>query len=287
MSLYRSCSIQQVLGRLSRGTRVQDASYLEDAKEWIPEAMGYMRTRVELVSRFKDAEVDFHICDMPVGTLQVTSVVDKHHGHRIKENSSGQRPAGAPRRRHHGDENARLGSTNAFLTVPEQRVVGEGDEQGLIYQSTAIPLESNIDGRHHHRHEWYRVEMDHLLFSHPDGPVTIYTKGIPLDDNELPLIPDNEFYKQALYWYVRASMIAAGWKDQALTWDKCNANWETYAARAMGQIRYPSVASMEMKVDALQRMFLPRDYWSRQFEITEGEKYYGDEYWDGQPTPYI
>jgi hypothetical protein len=294
MPVYTSCSISTVIGNVIRRTRVQDTSYILDCNEWIPEAMGYMRTKVEQQSAWIDSMVNFHMCPMPIATIRIDSVIGlkwggnqwHEHGHRLYENSSGSRPASAPKH-FHNHSNAQLGSTNGFLTVPEARETGSGDSSGIIYQSTAIPLVSNMDCHHNFEHQWYKVELDQLLVSFPDGPIRIYYTRLPLDENNIPLIPDNEFYKTALYWHVRRCMVGAGWKDPAYNVEYLDRQFELYAARAINQIRYPSVASMEMKVNALQRLWMPKDYFEKQFEITHSERYYGDEYYDSQPTPYI
>jgi len=47
----------EVIARVIGNTRVQDAGYLKDMEEWIPEAMGYMRTKYVTGLTFQDVHI--------------------------------------------------------------------------------------------------------------------------------------------------------------------------------------------------------------------------------------
>jgi hypothetical protein len=94
-----------------------------------------------------------------------------------------------------------------------------------------------------------------------------------VDADGLPLIPDNENYKQALYWYVRAMMIGSGYPDKQFTYEQCIQQHEHYAARAMGEITYPSPDDMENIKNTLVRFIPPPNYWENFFR-TDAEGFY-------------
>jgi hypothetical protein len=103
--------------------------------------------------------------------------------------------------------------------------------------------------------------MGFIKTNFSSGCVRLHCLAIPTDEDDFPLIPDNANYKQALYWHCRAMMIGAGYEDKIFSYAYCDAEFEKYAARAIGEINYPSVESMDAKIPDITR-FLPGNYLS-------------------------
>ncbi len=257
--IYNSTSIKEVMGRVVRNTRVADSSYLHSAKEWIPEAMGYMRTRQALQTRWVFIPIEFHKGRLPCGMVGKPAVLDMN-GCRMSW-YNGQDIVGLPA------NSITLPARpdpqqSAFLTNIVSR---ETFEDNITFQSILTQISTMPASRHR-----YYTEMDYINTDICDGKVLLIYQRIPLDSEGLPLIPDNENYKQALYWYVRAGMIGAGWKDTVFSVTDCEKRFETYAARAIGEIKYPSVDQKQHAVDTLTNLILPVDAWENFFgDITQ------------------
>lgn len=124
---------------------------------------------------------------------------------------------------------------------------------GVYHNGHRIPMRGKGCG------DWYDVIPGGLQTSICDGTIEIHYLALPMDDEEFPLIPDDEDYKQAIYWYVRFMMIGAGYEDKVFTAIQCNDKFELHAARAKGKIRYPSVEMMTDRIPSITR-YLPASF---------------------------
>lgn len=254
--VYSLTSIDEVMGRVVRNTRVQDASYLLDASIWVTEAMGYMRTKVEVINLWKDVKIEFHVGHTPCGTLDIKAI--EWNGKRLPRGNS-SRTIDAPRTK---------STIHKQFLFQQIFYVQQTPNDTIIYGDDAVPLRTcSCDevGQLPTCEQYFITELGVIKTSFPDGCIRVHYTGIKLDENGFPAIPDNESYKQALYWYVRGQMIGAGWEDRIFRFDYCNAQFELYAARAMGQIRYPDVNSMEMKVHASTHLLPVPGYYEKFF----------------------
>jgi hypothetical protein len=114
--------------------------------------------------------------------------------------------------------------------------------------------------------------MDWLNTSIKDGEVRLYYYALPVDFNGLPLIPDNEDYKQALYYYVRAMMLGSGYEDKMFSYEQLMQHFEIHAARARNQIRYPSTDMKEQQIKTQVRFIPPANYWENFFGVNGAEE---------------
>ena len=276
---YRSSSINEVLGRIVRNTRIQDSSYLTDAIEWIPEAMGMLRTKVKYRPKWIDLPVHFHNAQMPCGLSEIRAI--EYNGRRLKY-ADGVRSVDAPWLCH--KPATRVANPTPYLTVPIARETSEG---GTIYESTAIQIQQCTSTSIPECmalplcDQWYQTYLDVIQTSIKEGTIRVHYYAMNTDDQGLPLIPDNEDYKEALYWYVREKMVGAGWTDEVYDSNIRMAKFELHASRALGQIRYPHLDEMEMKVNASTRFIPPANYFENFFNTPNPEPFYGR--YDGGP----
>jgi len=271
--IHTSVSIQQVIGRVIRNTRIQDSSYIIDMNEWIPEAMGYMRTKMEMEERYKDIEVEFHKGRLPCGTIHILAV--EWCGRRLKWSNTVKHYATG--------HNLGIGSipasaelftsvikTKCLDDIPgnyiwESDIKKEGCSCTCVKDALCLP---------EHPTAYYQIEMDYLNTSFKDGCPRIHYYAQPTDKEGFPLIPDNENYKEALYYYIRAKMVGCGYKDKVFSEDELMRRFELYAGRAKAQIRYPSTDIMDSRIASLVRFIPPQNYWENFFRTDYYEKTY-------------
>lgn len=262
--IYKSCSINEVIARIIRNTRIQDTSYIQDMIEWIPEAMGYMRTKMELKYEYEDVNIEFHKGKLPCGLISIQAV--EWNGCRLPTSNTVKHYAT-------GSVPRSNDSLDLFMSAIHRQ--DQTDYTGPGNYIWKSDLES-IMSCDLHSSAYYQVEMDYINTSMCDTRVRIHYLSMPMDSNGLPLIPDNENYKEALYYYVRAKMIGTGYKDIAFNEIDLMQRFEMYAARAMGQIRYPSTDMMENRITTLTRFIPPAYYWDNFFNTGENEPIYNN-----------
>lgn len=241
--VYKSVSIENVIGRVLRNTKLSDMSAMMDMYEWIPEAMELLETQFQLYPEHKDLTVKFHQALLPCGLVILDAV--EYKGKRLMFSDQIRQTSKSPI------------SADAFNTVffkGENPVTGNTFLTSTLEQVRELPLD---------RSNYYYTKLNYICTSMKDAAVRIYYRIPPLDSNGFPLIPDNGNYKEALYWYVRGKLIGSGQlNDPRQTEDSCMLQFERYGARAVGEITYPSIDRME-RIRANQVQFIiPEHYWS-------------------------
>lgn len=234
--IYQYSSIKEVIGNVIRNTGLTDSSYILDMPEWIGEAMSFMRTKMELVPRYKDIVIDFHAGKMPVGCAEIEAI--EYNGYSLDYKYK-----------------ANLKAYYSMTTIDQPQSAYQADE--LIFLTEFAQQCNRLPSCGHS----YYTEMGYIKTSFCDGTIRVYFKSMPMDEDEFPLIPDNANYKQALYWHSRAMMIGAGYEDKIFNYEYCDAQYEKYAARAIAGIRYPSTDMVEQRIPTIDR-FLPDNYLS-------------------------
>lgn len=256
--IYQPCSMDSVIGRVIRNTRVQDTAYIADMVEWIPEAMEMMETRMQTEGAIADVVMKFHKHRLPCGLLYIDAV--EHMGRRLPRGNSVKSI-----RRPNTHEQRSGGIEQTWTSVPF-KYPAPGD-QSYLYFSTL----QKVERLPQHDAHYYEIELGCILTDFDSGPITIYYRRTMIDDKGLPLIPDNSNYKEALYWYTRAKMIGAGFDDRIVKMEECDRKFEFYAGRAMGEITYPSPDEMEHRVNTFARLIPVENYFENYFRVDHGE----------------
>lgn len=248
--VHQHCSIDEVIGKVIRNTRVTDTAFIIDMDTWIGECMALLGIPQSFVQDYEDLTIKFHKSKLPCVLEYIDAV--EYNGMRLPYGNS--------------VKNIKTGPVVSYDTNPvyiskaQKIAVPNGN---YVYSSTLeaankLPLCSN---------EYYQVEMGYILTSFETGCVRVHFHKVPTDSNGLPFIPDNENCKESLYWYCRKKMIEAGYQDKVFNWDKCDAMYNLHAERAIGEIDYPSPDQVETKLNNSLHLLIPRSYWDNFFGV--------------------
>lgn len=269
--IYQSVSIENVISKVRRDTKISDTSALMELYEVIPEAIGMMQTRFQLHHTYKDVWVHFHKAQLPSGLMVLPAV--EWCGHRLRWKHSSRAVTAPVHHRPEGfnafDPEGRpvvpvsfpdipidnVG-TDEFITMPTPAV---NPADGFTFMSWTITEFNQLPI---HRDAYYWVEMGYLNTSFPHGWVRIHYHEAPTDQNGNLLIPDNSFYKEAIYYWCRAKLIGMGvFEDRWIGEEKCMQRFELNAGRAIDEIDYPTEDQMQAIV-ANQVALIPNTrYW--------------------------
>lgn len=262
MSVYRSTPIDDVVGRIIRNTRLQDASYIPDIHEWIGEMLEMVHYNGEAVSDFKCLEMNFHKAKLPCGLLWIDAV--EYKGRRLARGNSVKNIT--TRQMDMVPESALPGPTvftSQIVSTPTP------DGNGLYFSTL-----NKVNQQPFHDTAYYQVELDYIQTSFECGQITVYYKHYPLDERGFPLIPDNSNLKETLYWYVRKKLIESGWQDPVFKHQECENHFEFYMGRALAELDFPSPDEMEHRVNTFRRLIMPEDYYENFFKTSGPEPFY-------------
>jgi hypothetical protein len=252
-----SVSIDRIISKMIRDMRINDSTYITDMYEWIPEAMRLLNTQAEMTPAFQQVHIQNHQGPLPCGLYDLEAV--EYNGTRLGYYTGVKHVSQINRSLLPGD--------TAFTTVPVLAEMPSGNvlDMGLVQ---LLPVNTK---------EGYQIHIDQISTTFANGWITIYFKEMKHDDRGLPLIPDQQDYKEALYWYNRAKVIQSGYKDPMYGNDDRHAweRFELHAARAISAITYPHVDQKEAQLAMAVRFVPPVDYYDSFFNSVNGEPLYG------------
>lgn len=255
--IYQSVSIENVISKVIRDTKVQDSSAIMELYETIPEAMGMMQTRFELKQTYIDLCIHFHKAKLPPGLLVMPAV--EWCGHRLPWSNS-SRPI---RPKHYHEHHKPEG-----LTIFQSHIVEDTNPAtGNQFVSYTI---DQILAMVHHPHHYYWIDMGYINTSFPEGTIRVHYKEAHKDNNGNLLVPDNHFYKEALYYWCRSKLIGSGcYEDKIIGEEKCLQRFELNAGRAIDEIDYPTEDQMQAIVANQVRLVPNNKYWEHFGETGE------------------
>ena len=237
--LYQYTSVNEVIGRVLRNTRLTDTGVISDIPVWIGDAMEMLQTSSTLESVKEIAEVKFFQAKIPCGLVELEAVT--HNGIRLMlDNSSIYQLS--KRSGHNEAYQNNIKIIDPFL-----------DHVNIAYNQGTRTTNK------------YYLKPGYICMTElKKGEIEIHFNRHACDEDGFPLIPDNGNYKEAIYWFVRGKLIGAGILEEtrAVNEHICNEKFEVLSRRAINEITYPSVDKME-RVRANQVNFaIPENYWS-------------------------
>lgn len=103
--------------------------------------------------------------------------------------------------------------------------------------------EKDSPNLHVNSEESYSFNPGYIITSFEEGELLISYKGIPTCPEGYPMVPDNQYFKDALFWYCYRQLILRGHipKVAQITYDYADAKWRFYCTAARNKANYPSV----------------------------------------------
>lgn len=255
-------SAKQILARVARNTGGKLPSmYHDDILEWIPECIDLLMTTysTEITSTPdcgapKALVAKNHVVCMPSDCTSIIAIEDEY-GRII--------PLG-------GDVTDLQSETKRSGSTPDEARPSVFQTQPVSGNTTPIfgedikPVTGVGKGN-----QYYKISGNYIQFSFEEGYVKIHYLRRPVDAEGYPLIPDNENFKQALYWYVLKQLIGAGYEHKVFDYDKCDYQYELYAGRAINELSYPSLDAMARANRATVRLIPPYHFYEDFFAGSE------------------
>ncbi len=271
--VYQTVSIENVISKVIRETKVQDTSSIMELYELIPDAIGMMQTRFQTRQTYIDLQVHFHKAKLPCGLIILPAV--EYQNRRLPWANNSRYPAPkmpypnnipAPAQNFVGpypDAYAPVQQQppSGLSTFQENIVTSKNPVTGTEFVSYTIDQIMNLV---QHPREYYWTEMGYINTSFPEGLIRLHYKEAAKDENDNLLIPDNSFYREALYYYCRAKLIGMGAiEDRIIGEEKCMQRFELNAGRAIDEIDYPTEDQMESIVANKVRLVTTGRYWQQ------------------------
>lgn len=259
---YPLTSIAEIVGRVIRRTGLKDTSLIPDINEWLAEGLELLQTSVAMEKDFTTVTSSFHKAKYPCGMAELYGV--EYCGTRLRYNN-GDRDARSPWSPQSTPNTIEDG---IFVSTTTQQNTPSGN---FIYTSKFEQVLSFP----WHATQWYKTDGRYILTSFETGDITLYYGKIPTDRDGFLMVPDEGNYKEALTYLIRERLCARGYEFGKLSELQLHQLFETYQARAIGNITYPSPEKVQASVDAMTRLLPDMNRYEDFFTTTGPETPYG------------
>jgi hypothetical protein len=263
-------SSREVVSRVLRNIKGVEADYVDSIPEWIGEGVRKLKTKYSLKIRAIDVQLYFHVAKFKIPSESIMYVTCKRGKLRYWE---GAELAGGIDHRHRGSwlENVFVSGVPIYSTTGDPIQSLDDYTGGNPFPRDIIEPLSTMGWA---EGEWWKMNGPDLQSSLKDEKLTIWYMSIPTDEQNFPIIPDNEYYMECLYWYNRMKLIEAGFEDKVFNHGMAQAEWEKWWARAIADVTYPTVSQMEEQIQRHLNLFPHEYHWGAHADWGWGGAFY-------------
>jgi hypothetical protein len=236
----------------------------DDVLEWIAEGLGFIQVTNALVVTSTGAKgepnellVANHVASLPCGFVNLLAIEDEN-GMRLPEGGDVTDFREQTSARHIGLDLPGEPRVSVFNVNPFDHQTSSGVP--TTQPGTSVPIfgqDIQQTLTNPRARNYYRIKGNCVQTSFESGFIRLHYLAIPTDREGYPLIPDNENFKQCLEWHVIRRLIGAGFEHKVFNYDRADAEFEKYAARAMAEVSYPSLDSIARTNRSTVRLIPP------------------------------
>ena len=95
--------------------------------------------------------------------------------------------------------------------------------------------------------ESFTLNPNYILTTFETGELLVSYRAFPTDDDGFPLVPDNQYFKEGLFWYCYRQMILRGHKPktEGLSYEFADNKWRFYCSAARNKANYPDLSGYQ------------------------------------------
>lgn len=99
--------------------------------------------------------------------------------------------------------------------------------------------------------ETYSLTPGYIQFDFEKGQAQVSYLALPTDDEGFPLVPDNQYFREALMWYCLYKLLMRGYtpKSKDITLEAAQHQWKFYCSGARNQANYPDIGQYQRFAD--------------------------------------
>ena len=136
-----------------------------------------------------------------------------------------------------------------LVTLNQVKMKTEDDKWKLIsYNPTTFqPHDDDFENFYVTTEEYFTLKPNVIQTSFEVGDLKVSMKQIAVDDEGYPLIPDNQYYREALFWFCYKKMLLRGYKSRVeeINYFFADEKWKFYCSAARNQANYPDISGYQ------------------------------------------
>lgn len=219
--IYAHKSSGALLSKLYRDFRPSHSDWEADAIEWIGEALDFIGVHYAEEKRSINLTITNYRVPLPTGFSTCRGVwyndVELPYG---------------------GDFNKYGNFFDGDVYISSKKTVLETTNSGMTRYASPLAKDSVRD-------DYFLFNPGYIQTSFATGTIRFAYNRKPVDDDGYPMIPDNVYCVQALWWYVVKQLLLQGYKHPVISYKEAEAKWEEYCVSAGNDMMMPTPAKME------------------------------------------
>lgn len=215
-------SLKSIISKVYRDLGIDEEYDTISLIEWAVEALRF----VNAYEQYEDKECCLEVCnyrseDLPCDLVSILEV--EHNGIQLDKGSA--------------DRNFNNTRGN-YITKPYSYNLGVMDSLPLkLGQLYYLSTNDN-----------FIIKDGYIKTNFKDSTIKIKYKSLPVDEDGIPLIPDDESYRAAIFWYIAHKYFyVQSIKDQNLRWfyQDAEIKWNKYCKQAGAKAMMPDIFTLE------------------------------------------
>ena len=262
MALYKTISSKVIIRKIFRDLRPEDDNWIDDAIEWMGEALEHIGAAPQLVQKQCVLTVVNHKVIMPSNLYYINQVAVNNSVSpsttteiatllvqiaSLKLQISTAQAAGLE----YTSTATILNEINARISVLENGYFNDSNQLSpLQYGASTFHKSMHCTGCTNENavsEDTYIVDDGYIKTSFAAGKICLSYMAFPTDADCYPLVPDDISHKDAMFWYIYRQLLLAfpKFKNNGITYQFADEKWKYYCTQARNAANYPDIDKYE------------------------------------------
>ena len=262
MAIYKTISSKVIIRKIFRDLKPSKDNWIDDAVEWIGEALEHMGAAPQLCKKQCVLEVKDHKVLMPSDLYYINQVAindsvsptDSNELNSLIDKVTDLKAAIANAQ----DEGLEYSSTTATLNDINSRIVvlenvyfkNTNQLQPLQYGASNFHKSMHCTGcvnENTHYEETYIVDCGYIKTSFKTGKICLSYMAFPTDEDCYPLVPQDISYQEAMFWYIYKKILLSSpqFKNNGINYTFADEKWKYYCTQARNAANSPDIDRYE------------------------------------------
>ena len=265
MAIYKTISSKAVIRKIFRDLKPQDDNFIDDAIEWIGEALEHIGAAPQLCQKQCVLDIKDHKTLMPADLYYINQVAINNSVSpvraeeldtlitkvsELKDEIASAQAAG----QEYSNISSVLHEINTRIVVLENVYFkNETSMQPLQYGASTFHKSMHCEGcvnENTRSEDTYIVDCDYIKTSFSSGKICISYMAFPTDDECFPLVPDDISYMEAMFWYIYKKLLISfvappETKRNGIDYNFADAKWKYYCTQARNAANFPDIDRYE------------------------------------------
>ncbi|QDP52754.1 MAG: hypothetical protein Unbinned838contig1000_5 [Prokaryotic dsDNA virus sp.] len=220
--IYKFTSIKEIIEGVYRDTAIHEELDIWDVIEWGGEALELIGAGLQYEELVAEVCVKEHRAKLPCNLHLLDSV--SYNGNPLKQCT---------------------GTFGAISTDPGPPASNQNFIDGKLVDTENFPLKGSSQNR---GGDCYYTNDNFIITSFASGCLLLAFRGIKVDHEGFPMVPDHVSYKKAMKSYITMMIDRIGWRKGSVPenlYRDSQRDWEWYVKQARGAANMPNLDKVD------------------------------------------